>query len=576
MSGSYSLDTGSLSHATGLLTPAPPGLPGLSLVRRIGKGAYGEVWLATTVTGRPRAVKFIHRASFESERPYEREFAGLQAYEPISRTHPGLAAVLHLGLVAEADCFYYIMEAADPLPDFPGSTEPLAPLTAPMAEDAAGLSHYRPWTLRSELKARGRLPATRCTSLLQALAAALGHLHHHGLMHRDVKPSNIIFFQGQPRLADLGLVTSSQARAESVGTAGYIPERGAGETGADLYALCLMGYELLTGQDRMKFPEMPPDFATWPDRLAALALDRVLLKACDPDPSRRYATAQALAADLAATIAPPSKTRRRVLIAGLSTAAAAAGFAWRAALLPLSQPPLAPEMDNGLTAAQRQQGFKAAWNGHDFTHWRISHFKRVIFSQEIATSGVWATRDGALHILTAQGNLSYVPGLPKDFELTFDWRVPPGGDSGVDYTLQQEGATLREYQCVDDIALRAAEFPDPRGSGSLYGRRGLQGLKQPPTHPPGEWNTARIIVFGRFYGHWLNGQPTVLGTTRLTEPDLTEAEFFRLQQAYTPIRLLHEPRRSLILNNSRLAIGASFRRIYWRPLYDTAAASGGK
>lgn len=66
---------------------ASPNIPDHQLLRCIGRGSYGEVWIARSVTGPYRAVKLVHRRSFGAQRPYEREFEGLQRFEPISRTH---------------------------------------------------------------------------------------------------------------------------------------------------------------------------------------------------------------------------------------------------------------------------------------------------------------------------------------------------------------------------------------------------------------------------------------------------------------------------------------------------------
>src|SRR5439155_12039883 len=79
----------------------------------IGRGAYGEVWLARNVMGTLRAVKLIWRRQFESQRPYEREFAGIQGYEPVSRSSGGLVHVLHVGRNEPEGYFYYVMELAD-------------------------------------------------------------------------------------------------------------------------------------------------------------------------------------------------------------------------------------------------------------------------------------------------------------------------------------------------------------------------------------------------------------------------------------------------------------------------------
>src|SRR5688572_9004505 len=69
---------------------APPAIPDHTLLRRIGEGAFGEVWLARSALGTLRAVKIVYRAWFNEDRPFEREFEGIIKYEPISRGHPGL------------------------------------------------------------------------------------------------------------------------------------------------------------------------------------------------------------------------------------------------------------------------------------------------------------------------------------------------------------------------------------------------------------------------------------------------------------------------------------------------------
>jgi hypothetical protein len=77
---------------------ASPAVPDYDLLRRIGGGAYGDVWLARSkATVVLRAAKIVWRRNFEDERPYQREFEGIQKFERISREHPSQLALFHIG-----------------------------------------------------------------------------------------------------------------------------------------------------------------------------------------------------------------------------------------------------------------------------------------------------------------------------------------------------------------------------------------------------------------------------------------------------------------------------------------------
>src|SRR5215475_11918728 len=91
-----------------------PNVPDYELLRRIGGGAYGEVWLARSIaTGAMRAAKVVWRHRFEDDRPYQREFEGIQKFERISREHPSQLALFHIGRNEASGYFYYVMELAD-------------------------------------------------------------------------------------------------------------------------------------------------------------------------------------------------------------------------------------------------------------------------------------------------------------------------------------------------------------------------------------------------------------------------------------------------------------------------------
>src|SRR5437868_5536198 len=99
--------------STGPITGDAPNIPEHHLLRRIGEGAYGEVWLARNIMGVLRAVKIVYRRRFSDERPYEREFNGITKFEPLSRSAEGLVDILQVGRDDAAGFFYYIMELAD-------------------------------------------------------------------------------------------------------------------------------------------------------------------------------------------------------------------------------------------------------------------------------------------------------------------------------------------------------------------------------------------------------------------------------------------------------------------------------
>jgi serine/threonine protein kinase len=251
-------------------------IPDYELLAKVGAGGYGEVYLAKSLTGQYRAVKIIYRNRLGSTEAFDREFRGAQFYETVSRKNEGLVDILHVGRNDERGFFYYVMDAADD--ERHGRT--FDPAT------------YRPRTLRSELTTRIALPIEECIAIGTQLASALMFLQENGLVHRDVKPSNIIFIDGVLKLADIGLVADIREAKSVVGTPGYEPPEHHGSFSGDVYSLGKLLYEISTGRDSRNFGEAPSDEADTDDPRFA-RLNAIVLKACANHFKDRYQSAKA-------------------------------------------------------------------------------------------------------------------------------------------------------------------------------------------------------------------------------------------------------------------------------------------
>ncbi|MBL9126551.1 MAG: CHASE2 domain-containing protein, partial [Verrucomicrobiales bacterium] len=267
-------------------------IPDFRLMRIIGRGAYGTVWLARDAIGLARAVKVVERRSFGDARPYEREFEGIRKFMPISLEHPGLIRVFHVGRDDAAGHFYYVMELAD---DVRGRD----------LRDTASEADYEPKTLEAELKRCGKLEPRAALRLGLNLGEALRFLHGHQLIHRDIKPANVLFVRGEHRLGDIGLVTGMaprDGRVSFLGTKGYMAPEGPGTAAADVYSLGKLLFVAATGSDpeaatSTADPRGGPggneDNGAGGDAGILLGLRSVWEKACEPDAARRLPTVDA-------------------------------------------------------------------------------------------------------------------------------------------------------------------------------------------------------------------------------------------------------------------------------------------
>ena len=163
----------------------------------------------------------------------------------------------------------------------------------------APLESYRPKTLAKVIEGEKALPLKECVKLGIALAGGLAALQRHHLLHRDIKPGNVIYIGGNPVLSDPGLLVEESEAASLVGTPGYVPPEKFTEAASDIYSL---GLTLKAASFGRKLEDLDKGPALEADTGTALfpAWWRILNKATDPTPSRRYQSAKALLKDLKA------------------------------------------------------------------------------------------------------------------------------------------------------------------------------------------------------------------------------------------------------------------------------------
>lgn len=199
---------------------------------------------------------------------------------------------------------------------------------------------------------------------------------------------------------------------------------------------------------------------------------------------------------------PPRRERRSRRLAGLmALALAAAPLAAQAA-------PAGPE-PNTLTPEERAIGWRLLFDGRTTDGWRG-------YMQQDLPAG-WQAVDGAITRVDRGGDIITVQRF-RNFELSLEWKVEPGGNSGIFYRgiegPEQLYHSAPEMQVLDD-----ERHPDGRSpltsAGSDYG---LYPAPGGAVKPAGEWNVARIVVRDNHVEHWLNG-------TKVVEYELSGADW---------------------------------------------------
>ena len=282
------------------------------ILRRLGSGGMANVYLAEDeALGRRVAIKILNERYANDDNFIER--FNREARSAASLSHPNIVSIYDRG---NAEGTYYIaMEVVE------------------------GRS------LKELILTRGPLPVSQALAYTKQILAALRFAHRHGIIHRDIKPHNVLIGpEGQAKVTDFGIAragASQMTEAGSImGTAQYLsPEqaRGAPVTPAsDLYSVGVVLYEMLTGQVpfggdsaieiAMKHLNETPKPPSHVRRNIPFELDQVVLRALAKDPEDRYQTAEDLAADLdrieaGLPVAGATATAATAVLAGAATGA---------------------------------------------------------------------------------------------------------------------------------------------------------------------------------------------------------------------------------------------------------------
>lgn len=275
----------------------PPGIPGFRIDRLIGEGGFGQVWRAERETdGEPVAIKILHLELIRSNDALTRFRREIEAIQRLR--HHNVVRALDHGMLADGRPYLVLEFIEGP-------------------------------SLREALQDRGAIPPREMMEILEPLCDALAVAHQAGLVHRDVKPSNVILARNddgkvRPVLLDFGLVklvdqvgpglTSSRSM---LGTpAAMAPEQMRGlpvDARTDVYAMGLLAYHMLTGQPafggapgvvqsylQVHGPRPRPSSKVDIDP----AIDEPIARALAPEPAARFEGARELYEALRAVIFP--------------------------------------------------------------------------------------------------------------------------------------------------------------------------------------------------------------------------------------------------------------------------------
>lgn len=251
----------------------------------IGGGGMSNVYLAhDMILDRDVAMKILHY-NFSNEQEMNRRFQR-EALSATSLTHPNIVSIYDVG--EDGDMHYLVME------------------------------YVKGQTLKQYIQKYAPLSPTKCVNIMKQLTSAIAHAHQNQIIHRDIKPQNILMDESENvKITDFGIAMAledtSFTRTNSVlGTVHYLsPEQARGGTAtkkSDIYSLGIVLYELLTGELpfsgesavaialkhlQSETPSVKSIVPSIPQ-----SLENVVLKATAKDPNHRYSSVEEMREDL--------------------------------------------------------------------------------------------------------------------------------------------------------------------------------------------------------------------------------------------------------------------------------------